>query len=482
MNGIKDSTNGAASAANGAVRADVRLQRVAAARERFAAGADTVRGVRPEILMSWYRCREEYEVDPGLDRAPAAAEVSAHTIEHDVVFAELGGLAASADREVDGLDGLVTVADPDGRILAVWGSRRIRHLAAESNLAPWSTWSEWACGTNGMGTALESHRPVMVSGPEHWCQGFQAWSCAGVAVRDVVTDDPLAVLNISCWQQPLPEPVLPWLRRVCAATEAKLRQRAHHSGALLAAAFTNARVSPATPLAVVDPAGNVVLANSEAAVLIGTPADVPAYAPTRRWASQVPALPQLARRVTERARQDPAWTGSTQVFVPFLGTPVPVVARPALTGTQVIGALLAFTASDPGPGLAVTAAEPAGPLAGPVHGQPLLKRVVALRDDRWVLLDPREIRFAEADRNNVWLTSDQGRLLAAARGLDHLEHQLTDKGFLRVHRRFLVNLGRVREVEQGFKGTLYLATDVQPREVVPVSRRHAPHLRKVLGL
>jgi DNA-binding LytR/AlgR family response regulator len=161
---------------------------------------------------------------------------------------------------------------------------------------------------------------------------------------------------------------------------------------------------------------------------------------------------------------------------------VPVVARPVLTGTQVIGALLAFTSADPGPGLAVTAAEPAAPLAGPGPGRLLLSRVVAVRDDRWVLLDPREIRFAEADRNNVWLTSDQGRLLAAARSLDQLEHQLTDKGFLRVHRRFLVNLGRVREVEQGFKGTLYLATDVQAREVVPVSRRHAPQLRQVLGL
>jgi DNA-binding LytR/AlgR family response regulator len=194
-------------------------------------------------------------------------------------------------------------------------------------------------------------------------------------------------------------------------------------------------------------------------------------------------LPQLARRVTERARQDPDWTGSTQVFVPFLGAPVPVVARPVLTGSQVIGALLAFTSADPGPGLAVTAtAEPAAPLAGPDQGRLRPSRVVAVRDDRWVLLDPREIRFAEADRNNVWLTSDQGRLLAAARGLDHLEHQLADKGFLRVHRRFLVNLGRVREVEQGFKGTLYLATDVPAREVVPVSRRHAPQLRQVLGL
>ena len=341
--------------------------------------------------MSWYRCREEYDVDPGLDRAPAAAEVSAHSIEHDVVFAELGGQAASAGGEVEGLDSLVTVADPEGRILAVWGSRRIQHLAAQSNLAPWSTWSEWACGTNGMGTALESHRPVMVRGPEHWCQGFHPWACAGVAVRDVVTDEPLAVLNISCWQRPLPDPVLPWLRRVAAATEAKLRQRAHHSGTLLAAAFADARVPPTTPLAVVDPAGNVVLANSEAAVLIGTPADVPAYAPTQRWTSQIPALPHLAHRVIEHARQDPDWTGSTQVFVPFLNTPIPVVVRPVLTGTQVIGALLSF-GSDAEGGPALASADAGDPLAssGPRRGLP--KRVVALRDDHWVLLDPREIQ------------------------------------------------------------------------------------------
>ena len=102
--------------------------------------------------------------------------------------------------EVEGYDGIATVADPDGRVLASWGSRRIRQLAEDSNLAPWSTWSEWACGTNGMGTALESHHPVMVRGPEHWCRGFHLWACAGVAVRDVVTDDPLAVLNVSCWK------------------------------------------------------------------------------------------------------------------------------------------------------------------------------------------------------------------------------------------------------------------------------------------
>ena len=478
MNGAGDGTSGASFATSGAVPTDSSLQRTAAAWERFAAGADTVRGVRPEILMSWYRCREEYKVDPRLNRAPAAAEASTHSIDHDVVLTELAGLATAAAGEVDHLDGLIAVADGDGRVLASWGSRRALDLAAGSNLAPWSTWSEWASGTNGMGTALESHRPVMVRGPEHWCRGFHPWVCAGVAVRDVVTHDPLAALNLSCWKTSLPDAVLAWLRDVAAATEAKLRQRAHHSGTLLAAAFSDARVAPTTPLAVVDLAGNVVLANDEAAVLTGTPADTPAYAPARRRKPQLPALPRLVRRAIERARQDPGWRGSTQVFVPFLDTSVAVAVRPVFSSTRVIGALIAF--DSPG-GPPAFGAPTSDPLLGSAHPRPLPSRVIALRDDRWVLLDPREIRFAEADHNNVWLTSDQGRLLAATRGLDHLEQQLEDKGFLRVHRRFLVNLGRVREIEQGFKGTLYLATDTGAHERVPVARRHTPRLRQALG-
>ncbi|HEY4604004.1 MAG TPA: LytTR family transcriptional regulator DNA-binding domain-containing protein, partial [Blastococcus sp.] len=444
MNGVKEPTTGAFPPTNGVALSGESLRRIAAARERFAAGADCVQGVRPEILVSWYRCREEYEVSPHLERAPAAAEGTAHSIEHDVVVAELAGLAACAAREVDGLDGLAAIADGDGRVLASWGSRRMRSLAEESNLAAWSTWSERASGTNGMGTALESRRPVLVRGPEHWCRGFHPWMCAGVAVRDVVTRDPLAVLNVSCWMTPLPDAVLPWLRAAAAATEVKLRHRAHHAGTLLAAALTDARAAPGTPLAAVDTAGKVVLANTEAAVLLGTPADAPAYAASDRWMPQVPALLQLTRRATARARQDPGWSGSTLLYVPFLDQPLPVAVRPVFDGSQVIGALLDFGAAD-GAGSPELLDDP---VPGSPAPHPIPRRLIGLRDDRWVLLDPREIRFAETNRDNVWLVTDQGRLLAAIRGLDRLEQELTGQGFLRVHRRFLVNLGRVREIEQ----------------------------------
>jgi len=481
MNGVKDPTDGTSTAANGPMIANGSLDSTVAAWERFVAGADSVQGVRPEILMSWYRCREEYEVDPGLDRAPAAAESSSHSIEHDVVFAELGGVAASAADEVGG-DCLLTVADSDGRVLASYGSQRVLRLAADSNLAPWYAWSEWASGTNGLGTALESHSPVMVAGPEHWCRAFHSWQCAGLAVRNVVTNEPLAALGISCWKSSLPGTALSWLRDAVAPAEATLCQRASDTGILLASAFADSRLAPSTPLAAVDVAGNIVLANTEAAVLLGTPADTPAYAPADRWTPHVPALPQLVAKAMRCARKDPHWSGATQVFVPFLDAPVQVAVRPVPTGNQVIGALLAFGSPDSPDGDLPFEIHSPNLTRRSAHPNPVSRRVVALRGDRWVLLEPAQIRFAEVDHNNVWLMSDQGRLLAATPGLDRLEQQLTEMGFLRVHRRFLVNLNRVREIEQGFRGSLFLHTDNRTHESIPVARRHMADVRRALGL
>src|SRR5690242_2029527 len=222
-----------------------RYQAVTAARERFLAGDDRVRGIRPEVATSWYRCREQYHVDPSLRSAPAASAQdegwAEHTLEHEIVFAQLGGAAASIATEVESIRGVVTVADGAGRILTVQGEKETLQRARESNMAPWSCWSEWATGTNGMGTALEAPGPVLISGPEHWCTGFDEWVCAGVAVRDAVTQDAVAVLDVSAWRADLPARTGRWLSSAVSGARAVLRQRARHSGAQLAAAFAATR-------------------------------------------------------------------------------------------------------------------------------------------------------------------------------------------------------------------------------------------------
>jgi hypothetical protein len=452
-----------------------RYQAVTAARERFLAGDDRVRGIRPEVATSWYRCREQYHVDPSLRSAPAASGQeeggAEHTLEHEIVFAQLGGAAASIATEVESIGGVVTVADGAGRILTVQGEKQTLQRARESNMAPWSCWSEWATGTNGMGTALEAPGPVLISGPEHWCTGFDEWVCAGVAVRDPVTDEPIAVLDVSTWRANIPAQAGGWLSRAIGGAREVLRRHAHDSGAELAAAFTEVRARSGQALAALDASGKVVIADEEASLLLGVPARVPALDPAVRWRPALD-LGRLARHAAKQARVDRDWVGSTQIVTGLTNEPCPLTLRPVFLADQPIGTLALFGAES---GEAIEREAPDQPLTGP-------SRIVGIHGEQMVLLRRPEVRFAEADGNDVWLVTDDARLQAAVRGIDKLEEELAGAEFLRVHRRFLVNLSCVRAVERGARGELSLIMDGSPHESVPVSRRNVPAVRRALGL
>jgi hypothetical protein len=440
--------------------------------ERFMQGEDQVPGVRPVVAISWHRCREQYRVDPHLTEAPVAVGELDHVPEHDVVFAELGFRAASVAHEVGNLGGVVTIADATGRVLAEWGDQATLARATDSNLAPWFCWSESAAGTNGMGTALEAHGPVPIRGPEHWCQAFHNWACAGVAVRDVVSREPIAVLNISCWRSQLPASAASWLGNAVTMTQRTLMGRARDSGAELVAAYTQARARSTAALAAVDTAGKVVIADDMAGVLLGVPAATPAVDPTLRWNPGLPELIAAARYASTQAAHNPDWVGSTQIFTHLAEDPTSISIRPVFSTGQLIGNLISFGSAG---GAQVPQAEETAPRAQP-------RRLVGVRDNRMVLLRLPEVSFAESEGNDVWLSTDQGRLRAASPSLDKLDGELADVGFLRVHRRYVVNLGRIREIERGLKGELSLVMDGPTHEMVPVSRRNAPAVRRALDI
>jgi transcriptional regulator of acetoin/glycerol metabolism len=395
-------------------------QAVTAARERFLAGDDRVRGVRPEVATSWYRCREQYHVDPGLSTAPPASaqdeSSSEHTLEHEIVFAQLGGAAASIASEVESVGGVVTVTDGTGRILTVHGDKKTLSRARDSNMAPWSCWSEWATGTNGMGTALEAPGPVLISGPEHWCAGFHEWVCAGVAVRDAVTRDAVAVLDVSTWRVNLPPQAAGWLSKAVGGARATLHQRARDSGAELAAAFTQTRARSGQAVAVLDARGKVVIADEAASLFLGVPARVPALDPAVRWQPALD-LGRLARHAIKQARLDHGWVGSTQIVTEFTGEPCRITLRPVFFADQPIGTLAVF-GSEHGDQIERERLEPR-PSPPP--------RILGLSGERMVLLRRPEVRFAEADGNDVWLVTDEGRLQSAVHGIDKLEDELTGR-------------------------------------------------------
>ncbi|GGB35053.1 Fis family transcriptional regulator [Flexivirga endophytica] len=444
--------------------------------ERFVKGENDIRGIRPEIAISWQRSRDQYGVDPFLPEAPTAVSQVVHSFDQDVAFTELGFRAAAMAHEISKVGGIVVVADAGGRVLAAWGDKETRAVATEGGLAPWYCWSEGAMGTNGMGTALAARHAVMIRQSEHWCQSFHDWSCGGVAIRDVVTKEPIAVLNISCWRHELPHTARAWLDKVAAHTQHSLRGRAHNSGAQLLAAYTNARGRTKEPLVAVDTAGAVVIADDAASVILGVPANMPATDAAVRWTPQLPSFLHAARYATKQAESAPDWSGTTHIQTTLSDERSSIGIEPVFAHGSLIGHLIAFGA------FAGEQFQQQAEEGGVLRSE--ARRVVALREEnRMVLFAASEVSVAVADSTGVWLVSDDGRLRSAQSTLDGLENDLSDTGsFLRVHRQYLVNLSRVREVERGEKGELIVVMSDPDRTVVPVSRRNARAVRRALRI
>lgn len=473
-------TNGGPFATNGAPPAGPHPRRArwrpeqratATAWERFLSGEDVSEGVRPEVLLSWYRCRDDYKVDPFQERAPSAPEDEPeHSLEDDVVVAELAGAAKSIEPDVEAIDGLVAITDGRGRILAAWGDRPTLRLADERNLAAWCAWSEPGAGTNGMGTALASEEAMFIRGPEHWCAGFHDWECAGVAIRDPVTNHPLGVLDVSSNKQPLPDAVLTWLKKAQHKIEVGLRDRAIRSFCDLVTVYREQERGACGPLAAADNGGRLLLANEDAQRCFG----IARPDPPRELKPDLPQLKDALMKAVERARRDRLWVGVAQLYVPRLGGNLPVSFRPAVRNERVVGVLMSALDAEH-EGETLTTDDVAVRVPSP-------SRLVGLQSNRMILLSPDEIRYAEADGNDVWLHTDQGRLRAPGRGIGVLEERLRSQGFLRVHRHYLVNLRRVKEIAPSFKGTFWLVLDVPGSQLIPVSRRRTAEVRQSLGL
>ena len=264
-----------------------------------------------------------------------------------------------------------------------------------------------------------------------------------------------------------------WLANAVTRTQRTLKRRARDSGAELVAAYTQARARSSAALAAVDTAGKVVIADDMASVLLGVPAATPAVDPTLRWNPGLPELIAAARYASRQAAHNPDWVGSTQIFPHLADEPTLISIRPVFSSGHLIGNLVSLGASD---GAQVPQAE------GSAHPRAQPRRLVAMRDNRIVLLRLPEVSFAESEGNDVWLSTDRGRLRAASPSLDKLDGELADVGFLRVHRRYVVNLSRIREIERGLKGELSLVMDDRTHEMVPVSRRNAPAVRRALDI
>ena len=118
----------------------------------------------------------------------------------------------------------------------------------------------------------------------------------------------------------------------------------------------------------------------------------------------------------------------------------------------------------------------------PATGAPVrIDRIPVEKGGRKLLLQVADICHIMAKDDYSYIFTDGGRFLSTL-SLADLEQKLEPQGFFRVHRRYLVNLARVKEVEPMYGGTMELTLQDEAHTRIPVSRRRAPALKRSLGL
>lgn len=104
---------------------------------------------------------------------------------------------------------ILILTDHMGTILSVIGDPSIRLRAAEdSGLVEGACWLESLRGTNGIGTAISQKEPVHIYANEHFCEGWQKWSCAATPIFVPYSNEILGVVNFTTFDKDYREDAL----------------------------------------------------------------------------------------------------------------------------------------------------------------------------------------------------------------------------------------------------------------------------------
>ncbi len=127
-------------------------------------------------------------------------------------------------------------------------------------------------------------------------------------------------------------------------------------------------------------------------------------------------------------------------------------------------------------------APPAAEIASAAGGgAPRVERIPVEKGGRTLLIPAEEILYVEAQDDYSRVHTAAGRFLCAL-SLTVLEGRLEPLGFFRVHRSYLVDLARVREVLPMYGGMLVLRLSDEAGTQIPVSRRRASACKRALGM
>ncbi|MFB3922845.1 MAG: LytR/AlgR family response regulator transcription factor [Terriglobia bacterium] len=109
-------------------------------------------------------------------------------------------------------------------------------------------------------------------------------------------------------------------------------------------------------------------------------------------------------------------------------------------------------------------------------------RLLVKTGGRLVLVDSDDIIYASIEDGVITIVTRELEGQSNFRTLEELQGNLDPNAFWRVHRSYLININRIREVVPWFKSSYQLKMDDRKQSEIPVSRAQTKRLRELLNL
>ncbi|GAA4367889.1 sigma-54-dependent Fis family transcriptional regulator [Agromyces bauzanensis] len=232
-------------------------------RNSEAPAINRTRTPRPLIAASWLRSYAS--------GVPQAAEFE---LPYSDDFDRENRLSRAAqpvlERLIDSMSGTrhsMVLADVDGRIVNRWVAQRaLNDKLDNARIAPGFEFAEEFAGTNGVGTALEERKAVIVHGTEHFADFLHRFSCVGIPILHPTRGTIEGVLDFTCLATDFHPLMTPLLVEATKHIETRFAQEASASESALLEAFVRMRRRTRAPLVAMRT--NFLLTNSAAAGIL----------------------------------------------------------------------------------------------------------------------------------------------------------------------------------------------------------------------
>ena len=109
-------------------------------------------------------------------------------------------------------------------------------------------------------------------------------------------------------------------------------------------------------------------------------------------------------------------------------------------------------------------------------------KILVRKDNRNFIVDAQDVVFATIDEKTITVVGTHIEGESTYKTIDELQASLDPETFWRVHRSWLVNINRIKEVIPWFKSSFQIRMDDKRQTEVPVSRVQTKRLRTLFRL